>query len=69
MSKTYQLNFVDTKRVPDCMPASRWRVPKMIASVFSGLSNSAFCENHVDTGSEQPTSDDKSPKDLGTSKS
>ena len=45
-----------------CVPASHWRVPK--ASVFSGLSNSAFCKNHVYTASKQPTSDDKSPKVL-----
>ena len=47
---------------------SRWRVPKITASVLPGFNNnSAFCKNHDDTASEQLTTDDRSPKALGAS--
>ena len=38
---------------------SRCRVPKITASVLSGLSRSAFCKNHSDTASEHSVSEDR----------
>ena len=41
------------------MVNSRCRVPKITASVLSGLSRSAFCWNHSDSASEHSVSEDR----------